>query len=182
MDDAFELINAEFLTGFFDELREKEHPVYALLYGMPLEDFCILHVYNYAEECETYRQPGHILTLPEFLEKAPTFDPRDDFSLCFYHVGEAEEGETPKTELDIHGAVTLREIRELFAEFLFRYCEKRLREDAPFRLTDEVIARCGLTAEDVAKLDGRIGQLNALAAARLQAEYDALKELSCIVR
>lgn len=57
----------------------------------------------------------------EFLEKAPTFDPRDDFSLCFYHVGEAEEGKTPKTELDIHGAVTLREIRELFAEFLSRY-------------------------------------------------------------
>lgn len=70
--------------------------IYALLYGMPPEDFCILHVYDYAEECETYRQPGHVLTLPEFLEKAPTYDPRDDFSLCFFTSARPKRARRPK--------------------------------------------------------------------------------------
>lgn len=175
-------IDTEFLTGLFDELREWEHPVYALLYGLPREDFYILRTYDRRRGCETYRRPGYMLSLSEFLENAALFDPQDEYTICFAGIGDAEGDEPPKTEISLRIEATVRELTELFEPFLESYCEKCLRADAPFRLTEEVVARCGFTAEDLAVVGEQVERCNAAAAARLQAEYDALKGLACIAR
>ena len=120
--------------------------------------------------------------MPEFLAKAASFDPQDEFCIYFVGLGEQEEADSPaKTELLSCEEAPVGNLTELAAEFMAPYCEKCLRAGTPFRLTPETVARLGLAPEDVAVLRDRVERCNEVALARLQAEYDALKKLDGIV-
>ena len=160
-------ISAPYLEALFAGLHTQARPFYAFLAGLPKEDFYILCAYDYRRRSETWRDPGRYrFTLPEFLAKAASFDPQDEF--CIYFVLSCEEA-------------TVGNLTELAAEFMAPYCEKCLRAGTPFRLTPETVARLGLAPEDVAVLRDRVERCNEVALARLQAEYDALKKLDGIV-
>lgn len=176
-------LDAPFLKGLFAELREKAHPVYALLCAMPRDVFYIFRDYDFRKRLETYHNPeGYMLTLSEFLENADSYDPQDEFCIYFEGIGEEEDSGRPgRVDICTRDNATVREITELFAAFLYRHCEIGLRADVPFRLTPGLVARCGFTPEDVALLLEQGDRCNTAAAARLQAEYDALKNLGCIV-
>ena len=176
-------ISAPYLEALFAGLHTQARPFYAFLAGLPKEDFYILCAYDYRRRSETWRDPGRYrFTLPEFLAKAASFDPQDEFCIYFVGLGEQEEADSPaKTELLSCEEATVGNLTELAAEFMAPYCEKCLRAGTPFRLTPETVARLGLAPEDVAVLRDRVERCNEVALARLQAEYDALKKLDGVV-
>lgn len=89
-------LDAPFLKGLFAELREKAHPVYALLCAMPRDVFYIFRDYDFRKRLETYRNPeGYMLTLSEFLENADSYDPQDEFCIYFEGIGEEEDSGRP---------------------------------------------------------------------------------------
>ncbi len=177
-------ISAPCLETLFAELRAQAHPFYAFLAGLPKEDFYLLCAYDYRRKSETYEAPERYrFSLPEFLAKAGTFDPQDEFCIYFIGLGMQEEEDSPaKTELLSCEDATVGTLVEIAAEFMAPYCEKCLRAGSPFRLDGATIARHGFTPEDITALRGSVDRCNAAAAARLQAEYDALKKLGGIVR
>ena len=177
-------IDAAWLENLFAGLCEQAHPLYAFLAGLPKEDFYIFCAYDHRRNFETSEDPeSYRFSLPEFRAKAAAFDPQDEFCIYFIGLGEQELPDEPaKTELLYCDEATPEALTELVAEFMAPYCEKCLRAGTPFRLTPETVARRGFTPEDAAALRETVERCNAAAAARLQAEYDALKELGCIVR
>ena len=132
-------ISAPYLEALFAGLHTQARPFYAFLAGLPKEDFYILCAYDYRRRSETWRDPGRYrFTLPEFLAKAASFDPQDEFCIYFVGLGEQEEADSPaKTELLSCEEATVGNLTELAAEFMAPYCEKCLRAGTPFRLTPE---------------------------------------------
>ena len=180
----FRFISAPYLETLFAELRAQAHPFYAFLAGLPKDDFYLFCAYDYRRKSETYEDSGRYrFSLPEFLAKAGEFDPQDEFCIYFVGMGVQEEEDSPaRIELLSCEDATVGTLTELAAEFMAPYCEKCLRTDTPFRLDAETIAQHGFTPEDVAALGGPAERCNAAAAARLQAEYDALKKIGSIDR
>ena len=163
-------LRKKYLKTLFHHLRCKAHPLYALLSHLPADRFCIVRFYDYriARDGWECRATPDRYTLREFYAAAGKFHPRDEFRLL---LGERM--------LYFEQEATVERLAEYCNKLLYELCEKRLRADDPLRLTRESIRSYALTREDVPVVRERIESYNTAAAAKIQAEYDALKMLGC---
>lgn len=166
-------LRKKFLKTLFHHLRHKAHPLYVLLSHLPADRFCIVRFYDYRIACDGWecRATPDRYTLREFYAAAGRFHPRDEFRLL---LGERM--------LYFEQEATAEQLADYCNKLLYDLCEKRLRADDPLRLTRESIRGYGLTREDVRVVRERIEAYNTAAAAKIQAEYDALKMLDCITK
>lgn len=179
-------LDKQFLSEFLSNVETKAHHLYALMAGLPKEHFYLFRYYDNARNTDCWPDDKeNIFSLREFLDRIDTFHPEDDFGIYFsVHLDRIDsiraEEYTDSVSIDDPEEATISTLAENAGMFLESYCEKCLRDNRPFELTPEVIARFGFTPEDVAALKPGLDRHNAAARRMIQAEYDALRKLDFI--
>ena len=176
-------IDKAFLQRFFAELETEAHAIHALVSGLPKENFFLARYYDNQKEADGWPdEEEDIYSVREFFDRFDAFHPEDDFGIYFAAHSDRIDSDqadeyTDHIWIDEQDEATVADMRKQLSHFLEPYCEKCLRDNRPFELTPEIIARFGFTPEDVAWLDERVNRHNAAAKRLVRAEYDALSRL-----
>lgn len=181
-------LTARFLKSQLEVLRTQAHHHYALLMGLPKKNCYIQQIYD-AVEAKALDNPhcgkAKTWSFKAFLDRYDRFQPDDAFGIyLFPRLNRIDD----YTAEDYYAVDLLRSRKDFSLEriesainwFLKPYCEKCLRDNKPFYLTDETIARYGFLPEDVAQLKILIDAFNAEAKAVIRSEYNALARLDFI--
>lgn len=168
-----------YLIDLFTALKRERHPIYALLLRLPREQFAIVQNLDWrlyrVQDAEGAALPGRsdqprIFSLAEFFAQRARFHRFDEFTI--YLFDEA---------FNLTHRLSLERIEERYEEYLCEACERALRADRRIELTRELIREHALTRADAVIVRGYLDRYNTQAQRKLQAEYDALKGLQCIV-
>lgn len=174
------------LKEFLSQAEAQMHHIYLLLAGLPKEHFCLYRMIDRTGKREGYDDPAeNTYTISEFYRRYDDFLPEDEFGIYFYvyldRIDSDRVDEYSDTLcVDMREGATVELLRSYIGRYMQDYCEAYMRENKPFRLTPQVIGHFGFTTEDVDKLRPLVGLCNDRARRKLQAEYDALKELDCV--
>ncbi|WP_418983336.1 hypothetical protein [Alistipes sp.] len=175
------------LKAFLAEAERLAHPIYTLLSGLPKANFHLLRFYegDRAPKIWEYDEERNRFTVAEFLTHYDDFHPHDSFGICFaVHLDRIDSNRADDYAdclcIDMQEGATVRMLEEYLDRFLENYCERCMRDNRPFELTEQTIAAYGFTAEDVAMLQPRVERFNEVLRRRIRAEYEALAQLDFI--
>lgn len=179
-------IHARFLKEFLSETETRAHHIYALMTGLPKENFYLYRFYdhiNRVEGCED--RPNNTFTVQEFLDRAEAFHPEDYFGIYFHvHLDRVDSDRLEEYEdrisIDMKRETTISNLKRCMRMFLEFYCEKCQRDNRPFELTPEMAECFGLSYRDVEALRKLFSRYNTAAKRRIRAEYEALRKLDFI--
>lgn len=177
------VVTTDRLIAFFDDLRRRDHHIFALLKDAALTDL-YLHGWPGANVVPTTDLTDDI-TLAEFLVRAHTFAPNDIFTVYLdirskYEREYVDPDNINLIVLDETVDFDTDEFERLFPAYLSYLCEKCARGGELLEITQEMVVRCDLTPEDIAVLSPMVEQYNRRAVDLLQREYDSLKNLPFI--
>lgn len=170
---AFELDKVR-VEEFLQSVREEVPYIFVWLENLPVSDFSIDRVYSYRD----YRADTKALNaglvrehyaVRDFAAKSSSFHKNDGFRIRF---------RPSLLKLDYRASRSTLE--DLYKRFLELRCEAAMRANRPLRLTEKDVQRYGLDPQSAGRVQAYLKCYNDKARRVLQAEYDALKGLSCI--
>lgn len=159
---------------FLQRVREGVPYIYVWLENLPVSDFSIDRVYSY----RAYRADTKALyagfvderhSIREFNAAFSSFHKNDGFRIRFR-----------PSLLELDSRASRSTLEDLYKRFLELRCEAAMRANRPLRLTKKDVQRYGLDPECASTVQAYLKCYNDKARRVLQAEYDALKGLSCI--
>jgi hypothetical protein len=159
------ILGKKYIKGTLSLLHHTEYPAYALMDHLPARQFAIVRYFDYKRYVfgDDDLRAVDYYTIREFYKSFASFHKNDEFRILF-----GPEILTCKREF------TVIEIRRL-CEFLFKaYCEKRMRDNDPVRLSNGLIRLYGFTKEVAAIVNAYVEECNSVAQVKIQAEYDAV--------
>lgn len=168
-----------YMIDLFTTLKRDKHHIYALLLCLPLEQFAIVQYKDwrlgYAQRSIPFSSWGEldqprIFSLAEFFAQRARFHRFEEFTIYLFD-----------ESFDYDRRLLLERIEERYEEYLCEACERALRADRRIELTPELIREHALTRADTAIVRAYLDRYNSQAQRKLQAEYDALKGLQCIM-
>lgn len=181
----FQLVTCEMLRKRIEEIRsnDADHYLYSLMYGLPKEAFYI-RIEN--EISRKIKWEKSNFTLKEFEKAAKKLKPDDPVSLNFFL-----HRNGPKTiyainwilyskSIDRVSEFSTENLKHVFDGFLTAYCEKTLRLNDLFCLSQETIDRFRFTEADTRELTPRLNRFNEEAMTRIREDYAALANLDFI--
>lgn len=180
------MIDKRLLRDFLLRVAKRVHFIYATISNLPTEHCYVLRYYNNTDGSEGLDDPEpNTFSIAEFFEQYDTFDPDDEFGLCFaVHLDRINSAEADCYEemigLSAREDATIGELMRCFTTFLESYCEKCQRDNHPFELTAKLTVQLGLTPSDIEALRRLLDRYNAAARKKIRAEYDALCRLDFI--
>lgn len=158
-------------------LRKEEYIVYKWLCRLEKSEFAICRTFSFRIFWQDRKRndPCNLDTVEEysveeFFALVGSFHRNDEFRIRFRDdlFGTADDSDGYS-------------FRQLFELYIRVRCEQGLRENRPFGFSQRQARVEGLNREDIRQLNELVGRCTDQAASRLQAEYDALKKLDCIV-
>lgn len=179
-------ITRDLLKEELSEIHSNAHYVYALMAGLPKENFYIHRYFDHYTLEDGYDNlDANIFSLQEFLAKYDAMHPDDSFRITFkVHLDkvDTEFAEIYTDTIGISNAqeFTIKYVKDIVDEFLSSYVEWSLRANQPFSLTPQIIERFGFTDEDVKELWPRLERFNTNAKKRIWDEYYNLVKLDFI--
>lgn len=182
----YKSIRKHTLKSFLEKVESDAHQLYALMDGLPKENFFLYRFYDNTNRIDGYAIPkNNIYSLREFLDRYDTFHPKDEFGIYLSAHQDKIDADRAKTykdkvSIDTAAQAIIPVLQENFNYFLGIYCEVQLRRNRPFDLSPENVTRFGFTTNDVAKLQRMIEHHNRTAKNTIRAEYDALRQLDFI--
>lgn len=195
-------MNEDFKDGSFDDpgylyrdtvkefllkCERDAHHLFAMMCGLPKENFCIIRYYDIANKIEGYfnDRENNMFSVHEFHERYDMFHPEDELGFRIaVHLDmiESKRADEYCESYTIHTLkeATIGNFAALFDDFLESYCERCMRDNRPFELTPEIIARYQFTPGDVEQLRKPLTRHNTAAKKKILAEYEALRNLDFI--
>lgn len=164
-------LQKEFIRAVLQDLHDIAHHVYVLLEHLPENRFAIVRYYDHVRSLMQHPVYGRddAFTLRQFLQHYDLLHERDEFRVIFFtEVFYYEQSFTPHV-LEI-----------VYRHYLKYVCRQNLRENAPLRLTPDLVREYGLSEAEAQKTCTYIEECNTSIAADVQAEYNALKNIDCI--
>lgn len=188
MDSEPEMLTRDQLIEKLSEIRAHAHYVYALLGGLPKENFYIRRIYDLAADINVEDDDDNCFSLQGFLRKCNTMHPKDPFYIILkvekkdgdVAIEELEENVMSYCDYSHFEDMSLVQVKNDVNEFLESFCEKCLRQNRPFYLTPETVHKFGFTEEDVKILRPLLERFNKEAKIRIRKEYDELAGLDFI--
>lgn len=185
MSESYQMTR-DLLKEKLSEIRSNAHYVYALMSGLPKENFYILRYFDHYKLEDGYDNlDANTFSLQEFLAKCDTMHPEDYFGITFkVHLDKVDtefiEIYTDTISISHTPEFIIESLKNIVDEFLSSYCEWCLRANQPFSLTEQIIERFGFTDEDVKELWPRLEHFNTEAKKRIWDEYYNLVGLDFI--
>lgn len=174
-------IRCDVLKEFLLGIRASNPALYTFIERLPKTEF-----YIYLSPAEE-TQEGRHLTLQEFFAECDALLADVTVGLNMFLYEDETDRDTKVSDWLLYSNnidrlldLTAENLQAMFEEFLACYCEKHLRSNTPFCMTEETIRRFGFTDKDVRTLRPLIDRLNEEAKKRIWKEYDALARLDFI--
>lgn len=173
-------IYKEEMKRFLDEVKLKEHWLYALMHCAPKASVRML--------CEDFANDKfEEMSVADFERRYDEFDPKYNlFVLCFYLYDFKHEAELPDYEeddeapaLELLGPEDLAtdEIIESLPQIIAHICRQSMMEGRPLTMDEAAVAEYGFTPADIKRLRTQINRTNEKLMKKFKKDYEWLKRI-----
>lgn len=176
MDDIYK----HEMKQFLEEIRLKEHWLYALMHNAPQSSIVIIR-----EGSE--RLDFGEMSVADFERQYDNFDPKEEsFALCMRLYDFDDETELPDYEehddaptLDMlfMKELKIEKIIEEFPHILAHICRQAIMDGNPLTMDDATIEKYGFTTDDVKRLRSRITKTNDCLMKKFRKDSEWLKKI-----
>lgn len=187
-DEMCKFIYTDTLKELLSKLKSEAHYIYAFLSGLPKDYFFLRRDYDAANDLSVYEDgdmENSMFTISEFYARYDTFHADDVFGAVFrvqLNMIDSDRADEFSESISINNRdeATIEQLNEYLEIFLECFCERCLRENHPFELTPQIVAKFGFTPDDVEKLAEPLNRHNTAAKTKILAEFEALNKLDFI--